>query len=34
MLGLAVSPNSRGSHIGIPVNMFDAMRCVLRRLDA
>jgi SAM-dependent methyltransferase len=34
MLGLAASPRPRGSQLGIPVNMFDAMRCVLRRLDA
>lgn len=34
MLGLAAAPSPRGSQIGIPINMFDAMRCVLRRPDA
>jgi len=31
MLGLGGSPISAASHIGIPVNLFDAMRIVLRK---
>lgn len=31
MLGLRRSNAGHSSHIGIPVNMFDAMRCVLRK---
>ena len=34
MLGLGAAAKPRGSQIGIPINMFDAMRCVLRKLDA
>ena len=34
MLGIGQPRAGGGSHIGIPVNMFDAMRCVLRRPEA
>lgn len=34
MLGLGPAARPRGSHVGLPINMFDAMRCVLRKLDA
>ena len=37
MLGAPPAPAARASHtaqIGIPINLFDAMRCVLRKPDA
>jgi SAM-dependent methyltransferase len=34
MLGGVPAPTARGSRIGIPVNLFDAMRCVLRKVEA
>jgi hypothetical protein len=34
MLGGAPAPAQHGSRIGIPVNLFDAMRCVLRKVAA
>jgi 2-polyprenyl-3-methyl-5-hydroxy-6-metoxy-1,4-benzoquinol methylase len=34
MLGQRQPRAQRGSQIGIPINMFDAMRCVFRKLEA
>jgi 2-polyprenyl-3-methyl-5-hydroxy-6-metoxy-1,4-benzoquinol methylase len=34
MLGRTPAPMQHGSRIGIPVNLFDAMRCVLRKAEA
>jgi SAM-dependent methyltransferase len=34
MLGMGRAAPARASQIGIPVNLFDAMRCVLRKIEA
>src|SRR5579871_896693 len=34
MLGMGRAGKAPASQIGIPINLFDAMRCVLRKLDA